>query len=566
MGGGWYRLCCRDPFLAGGSGACCPRPVGFYGYVVREVAAFMAAVDPVNPLARVRFALGLPGCSTVRPFTRRVQLRSLGCHVPGLALPTPDRDDPETAFCGVSKRFLRACPRVAENCISELAAYTRFTIAAWERDFGLHPIPATADTSFRTWLVGTSYTMARKRELERTYDDMAQHNPGLLRNKSFIKQETYGLRTEAVSYKQGRGINSRYDRFKCLTGSFFHLMESIICRLVKWFVKYFAIQSRPNLITEEFRGIYWFCGTDHTAFEAHMAPAILKAVELQLYRYMLSDCPGGNECYELIEAALSGINVCQFRQFTTYVPGVRMSGDMCTSLGNGFTNYIVMAFADSVHARRHGVQRGQIRGFVEGDDGLFEDTGVRESDLLELGFELKLKRTNDVGRAGFCSMLFDSVEKVVVRDPRKVLVGFGLTDRPERNGGAVVMQGLLRAKSLSLLAECPRCPILSELARYGARVTRGVKPRWENSYREKEVFGEEDRETVLARAESHGYNIADTSRQLIADEFGISVDMQLTVESDLRNLNTLVPLDSAAITAICFDPTWAHYAAHHQVV
>jgi len=151
-----------------------------------------------------------------------------------------------------------------------------------------------------------------------------------------------------------------------------------------------------------------------------------------------------------------------------------MSGDMCTSLGNGFTNLMLFMY---VAHKKH----GSIEGFVEGDDGIYvTDVVMESSDFLLLGFEIKiedlaLECDNDLRTASFCGLIFSS--NAIIRDPRKFFCGFGWTGS-FLGAGDKIMQELLRAKALSACYETGQCPIVGKLARYALKVTRGSHYRF----------------------------------------------------------------------------------------
>lgn len=108
-----------------------------------------------------------------------------------------------------------------------------------------------------------------------------------------------------------------------------------------------------------------------------------------------------------------------------------MSGDMCTSLGNGISNYLLAKFL----VERKG---GQLRGVFEGDDGLFSTTVLLdEKDYEKLGFTIKIERVDDPTRASFCGMIYTKSGEVV-RDPRKVFQNFGWTSSCIHGGRKVM--------------------------------------------------------------------------------------------------------------------------------
>lgn len=375
-------------------------------------------------------------------------------------------------------------------------------------------------------------------------------------NKSFRKLERYPVFKPDFEYKHARAINSRSDLFKVLTGPYFHLMERIVFNLVPFFVKYVPVSQRPRYISDVLRGMVKLLGTDHTAFEAHMTREILFACELQFYRFMLSECEGGMFVFEEIVLALAGTNVCQFRDFTVSVEGVRMSGDMCTSLGNGVTNWFTMACA--CHDR--GIE--DLHGVVEGDDGLFgfRDGNVpTEDDLSALGMELKLEVFEHPGQAGFCQMRFDDESLVVVRDPRSILTTFGWSDNCAKLGGEEARKGLLRARALSLLAEAPNSPVVSALGRYGVRATDGVLPRWENTYWEHVLFlGFAPSDVTPWMAERMNKEVPFSSRLVVEDCFGVCPEQQIRIERYLDGLSAIQPLDDPDILEVTSIPQFIH--------
>lgn len=147
-----------------------------------------------------------------------------------------------------------------------------------------------------------------------------------------------------------------------------------------------------------------------------------------------------------------------------------MSGDMCTSLGNGFTNLMLAKFLAAEQGK-------ELAGFVEGDDGLFVTEATLTAEAYQqLGFSIKIVELGDPCKASFCGMVFAESGEII-KDPVKFLSTFGWT-HSFINAGAAVMDQLLRAKALSAIYEAPQCPILGQLARCALEKTRGVIPRF----------------------------------------------------------------------------------------
>lgn len=253
-----------------------------------------------------------------------------------VTLPHPDPRDCISAIEGAKKRFCSKPPDVDKAQLRKLKSF----VTKWVRD-NLKPLDPTLDTSVETWLEGANYTQVRKEELLKTWND-CQDKGGVTRKhtrvKSFIKWEQY------EEFKYPRGINSRSDAFKCAVGPIFHHIEKILFQ-DKHFVKYIPIGDRPKWVMDRLSGVGCrFVETDYSTFETSFIKEVMEAVEMVLYEYMTSSLPGGQAWYQLVHKAMTGKNSCSFRDFLVELSATRMSGEMCTSLGNGFTNLMVMLF------------------------------------------------------------------------------------------------------------------------------------------------------------------------------------------------------------------------------
>lgn len=447
----------------------------------------------------------------------------LGPRLRDLVPPHPDTRDGPTLLEGCLARFASSVPTLDRAAMHRLK---KFVTTFVKKNFT--PIPADADVSFETWLANTqSYSAARKEELRQVWDSSkrAVRFRKDFENKNFAKKETYG------QFKHARGINSRTDVFKCFSGPFFKLMENEVY-LHQAFIKHVPQRQRPAYI-QRMLGKYpgpW-AETDYSQFEKHFTPEVLHSVEFVLYKHMLENFPS---VYRVIASALSGTNVCSNPYFSLKVRGRRMSGDMCTSLGNGFTNLMLATFIASEKG-------GMLEGVVEGDDGLFySSVELTPDDFMRLGFTIKMLKHDDLLRTSFCGLVM-SRELSTMTDPLKVLLNFGWTNSAQMNGGPRVLGGLLRAKALSLAYEHPQCPILSTLAIRTLELTKEFSPRFSkgwydyNLVRETEMFKEETA-SMLDEGPS------DVTRRDFATHYGVPVHIQLHVENEIAKW-TGGPLD-----------------------
>jgi hypothetical protein len=320
-----------------------------------------------------------------------------------------------------------------------------------------------------------------------------------------------------------------------------HSIERVVYQL-PYFVKNIPVRDRSKYIFDFLNQPgFSYIATDHSSFEAHMTGEVMRACEIQLYDYMVQSLPQRRLIMHHIANALPKKNRCHFKGFDIEVPGSRMSGDMCTSLGNGFTNLMVMLFL----LNKKGLSPATVRGVVEGDDGLFAipNAGVCPTvgEFKQLGFDIKLQRSSHIGEAGFCQMFFHEDVRENIADPAKIIAKFGWSDSCIAHGKQNKRLGLLRAKSFSLLFELPFCPVVRSLALYGLRVTRGIRLRFSehNTWHTQVLKAHLDKlnmESILCN------RVPRENRELVANLFNISVKRQLELEHYFDSQNVLRPV------------------------
>lgn len=306
-------------------------------------------------------------------------------------------------------------------------------------------------------------------------------------------------------------INSRSDAFKVFSGPMFKAIEDVLYSL-PWFIKHVPVPERPAKVEAlKKAGARYFC-TDFTAFESHFTPEFMNICECELYRWCLDSSMDA----EFLCQTLMGVNRMRTRTgCRASVRGRRMSGDMCTSLGNGFTNLMLAKFV----AFKNG---GELDGFVEGDDGIFvTDVELSTEMYAKLGFTIKIEEVSDPCRASFCGLVFSEAGEIV-REPKKFMMKFGWTCS-YINAGPKIMAQLLRAKALSTCYETPQCPIIGAFARRSVSQTSHVHPRYEDDGYHCVVLKDTQ-------------NIPDfspdiTTRNLFQELYGIDVETQILIEN-----------------------------------
>jgi len=487
---------------------------------------------------------------------REYMQRSLGCHVDGAALPMVDASHVESVICGAAKRFAADPPPLDRAVLRRFRSFVRVFIRAnWK------PLSPGELLDFESWLAGTHYSEADKQKFRQLYQD----NPKL--RKRHLRCQMFGKRETQTEFKHARCINSRSDVFKAWTGRWFasiekkffgaydveeatrSVMPSAATPSAKWVVKHVPVHLRPSYISSRLDGKFRvYYASDYSSFESLFSPDFMRACELQFYAYMWQGLPGGNDITDLVIRALSQTQVCAGRGCRVRVPGCRMSGEMCTSLGNSFTNLALMAFV----CHEHGVKWD---GVVEGDDGLFgvEDDVVSAADFEKLGFRIKLERKTDVATAGFCSFFFDRDVRENVVDPGELLAKFGWIHSPLKNAGPAIMKSLLRGKAFSLKAELGAAPIAGALVRYVDRTVGEGKILFEGKGGRMDYWEQSKTRNVGGLRP-----VAMATRLVVEHLWKVSVADQFAIEEYLDSLTELVPLKNPVIDRL-MKPQWVHY-------
>jgi len=486
--------------------------------------------------------------------------RSLGVHVDGAALPMSDVGHIDTIVAGVVKRFACAIPERDPHLIRALRSFVRVFIRK-----NCHPLLPGDLKTVQSWLDETHYNDAEKRRFLELDDQVRKLAPKHFRCKLFGKRETF------TSYKHARCINSRHDVFKVKTGRYFAAIEKQLfgkydldtpgCPpdpaypLAKYFIKHVPVDRRAEYIDARLGGRAGFIyATDYTSFEALFSPELMRAVEFQLYTYLWRNVELGHDMAAVIASVLGRVQQIRGRNLRVAVPGCRMSGEMCTSLGNGFTNLAVMAFVcNSQHVQWDGV--------VEGDDGLFVTDRELDPSMFErLGLRIKLVRCASVGDAGFCKHYYDEQDLTNVVNPRELLCKFGWTHSPLKCGGERVMRGLLRGKAFSLKADMASAPIASSLWRMVFRCIGDGEVLFEGKSGRKSYW-----ESVKLTSTTQTVGTVGMRSRLLVDRlFGVSVETQLEIEKYLDGMTTLHPLSGPVLSLM--EPSWFDYWGRYVVM
>jgi hypothetical protein len=480
------------------------------------------------------------------PNVRPVVKVSLGCHTEGSSLPHVDHSDMPTVALGIRKRFVNKPPNADKNLLRKLQYFVR----NWCNE-NLVPLPIDTDLSLDTWLESTAYSRGRINELKKKWLDCG----GLLKPKhtkvrSFVKDESY------PEYKHARLINARHDVFKCYVGPTFKCIEKELFKL-PWFIKNIPIKDRPKYIKEFVGriGSVYSC-TDYTAFESLFTNELMHSCEFILYDYMTQNLAFHGEFMKACNEIIAGENVCISNLFKVTVPATRMSGEMCTSLGNSFANLMFMLF--TLH------ENGNLnpRGVVEGDDGVFSYDGTppTSKNFEMLGLVIKLEIVDDISKASFCGLVFDPDELINIANPFKILCQTGFTTKEYVFSKSRTLRGLLKAKAFSLAYQYPGCPVVSSFARYILRNTEDDYVYFRKGHGDyTDILQKEAFTFWLRHKEVLTIETGIRTRILMEQVFGMSIDVQLELESFFDNLTTIKPIENQLLLS-GMPEAWCNYA------
>lgn len=486
--------------------------------------------------------------------SRPVVQASLGMHVPGLTLPHVDPNDTSTVIAGSLYRFGRKIPRKFK-----MRKFRRF-VQRWLKK-NLTPLAPSADTSFENWIKNTPYTLARKNELRRKYLELNVTDYNLpeqyLKVMSFIKDETY------LDWKHARAINSRTDEYKCVVGPIFQLISDQLFA-TDWFIKKVPIAQRPQVILDSiFRVGHKILTSDYTSFEAHFDKEVKEACEYELYSYMTQFLPDGEAFMTLIRRATSGINKIFFKLFDMTIEAKRMSGEMDTSLANGFSNLMFMLYMCEENGNT------EVAGKIEGDDGIFSMIGdpPTAQQFADFGLSIKMVEFDQLNHASFCGMVFDLDDRTNVTDPIAELVSFGWTTARYAKSGNKVHMNLLRCKALSLAYQYPACPILSKLAYKVCQLTAGYDSLRFLNKQGNSAFNQYEMDLIM---KSHLYfdkngllkQPGQNTRLLVEQLYGVTVSEQYAIEQYIDEMTAVAPIACAEIFNHA-PSAWVEYSSRY---
>jgi hypothetical protein len=324
-----------------------------------------------------------------------------------------------------------------------------------------------------------------------------------------------------------------------LVGPIFHLIEQALFQL-KHFIKYVPVDERAKHINDNlnFEGCEYMA-TDFSHFESHFNSLIMRNIEFVMYRHMVKNLSNKNFFLTLIYDVLLGKNSCIFKNVKCSVLGTRMSGEMNTSLGNGFSNLMLILY----NFNRMGLPEPPCR--VEGDDGIIAVGPIRPTARMfaECGFEIKLEIFKHLNEASFCGLTYDPSNYAIMAEPMKKLLNFGWISQLYVQSNDKKLNRLLLSKSISSLINFPNCPILTEMSLMGIRCAKGVPLNHGSTSYDKKNISEQFK--LYKNYVPKTINFS--TRLLFEKIYGWSINEQLEVEKYFLSINKLQPIEHPSI-------------------
>lgn len=482
-----------------------------------------------------------------------------GATMVGACLPHPHLKDVKGLMESNVKRIMGSHPDPDPDLLKEIAEFVAMYVKRYK------PLSREQDFSVEGWLDHTNYTLQQKAEIRLDYEaclGRVVDTRSKLNNTNpqcFQKDEFYD------TFKYYRSIFARPNAFKAMAGPMFKHIEEVVFSDPHFIKKtprtMWAREIRDSLIREG----RVYVSTDYSAFESQFRDYIMHCVEFQLYMHMTQFTPGYIAFLELL-TIIAGRQHCQFKWFDIVVIACRMSGEMCTSLGNGFSNLIFFSFV----MRKCNVDDWD--GKFEGDDGLAGltyPTDPSDINMFEkLGLTIKLLLHKKLATASFCGQVFDEWELVSVADPIKLLLKLGWSNVRYMGARRSKLMALAKAKAMSLLYQYAGCPVITRACLWVLRNTWHIDVR--TVYR---GVSEYER-SMLQEAELHlgealaiaNRDIGANTRLLVEELYNVSVTDQSHLEKMFDKMGVLQPYDSSSFSHLLSEDSRLYFKNYARVV
>lgn len=446
--------------------------------------------------------------------------------------PTARRQKPHIVDPRSESNIMRGlCKRIATYRPferQEIRKFKKFVAEKIKEYEPLDYVPMSHELLNEKWLESSKYNVKKRTEfhnLLQSYLDNNYSEKELYECKIFVKREI----TEEM--KEPRIISSRSDMYKAIVAPYIRMIEERVYN--EHFIKHctpIQVSERVRRVTENYE---YFYETDYSSFESSFSIPFLQACEKQLFEHMLRNNP---EILRHVKVACNGDNRLSCIYGKANLPGSRMSGELWTSLANGFSNMMMIEYM----VRNTNKESHRYDYLVEGDDGLIGTTQLIDlSPSRRLGFTLTLKQGRHINDLSFCGMIVGP--NGLYADPRKVLLKFGNVIEPsllhirDSKRYDKIAKEYMRTKALSTLVTSGHTPIIGAVVNKILDLTEGSYFRLKYlDFWESDIMEVQKEFHKIKRA-----NIDDADREFFAKTFGIPAHQQLLIEKDIETMNTM---------------------------
>lgn len=382
------------------------------------------------------------------------------------------------------------------------------------------------------WIDERNYSERRKKQLR----NCTRIPRDKYRIDTFVKNEAY------PEVKPPRLINAREDDFKVLMGPLTHHIEQDIFK-AGYSVKGFNRKEQNKIIYDKLHKYNTFICTDYSRWESSITSDLIEKVEGFLWEKYASDLIPFNTKF-IIDHTTNNYLLAR-KVFVAELKGIRMSGDMHTSLMNTYINIMLSKYI--MHSLGY-----ELVGFFEGDDGIMGvDSQLNEKALnaeingmsKALGFDLKMEVYHNLYEAPFLSTHVISPE-ISIRNPIKILthMQFSFSSQP--------LDELARAWAYLLTFEHKDTPVLHSLGNMLFRILGEGKiaslSKWHDEYYKIPKY----------LTQSTSPSISTTTRVKFQELFNIPIAMQNHLEK-LCDSNDQVEFSRIVDSLILRDkPDW----------
>lgn len=359
----------------------------------------------------------------------------------------------------------------------------------------------------------------------------------------FIKDETY------MNCKMARAINSYNDETKAFLGPYVEALDKCLFASTsvaakKYFIKGTNPRDRPALLKELF-GDRPVSNTDFTSFEAHHT-GVFARVAAYWVEACMKKMNVPEDVKQIVIRMMTSRNKLKFSNASIEIDEHLMSGALWTSSQNGLMNLLFMNFIATRAAARAGASEGELIsnrdnywiGLVEGDDGIFYAPSFLAADIDLLGLALKREDHPNFGRASFCGVVCDPASLTVMTDPNKFIAKMMFFTQQSQYFGKKKMIAQLRANAMSYKYNYGQCPVVGPLCDKILKATPGFKvdaavDRLDTYHRE--MFNSMKLDSDWLKPFSQPTY---ATRKLCEDVFGVSVQTQLHLESEIEKMGS----------------------------